>query len=124
MDLIGYYYINNFSNLDKDDRDCEANVISPPNFHMMLNFVDTIGDYYNSSEGRILFTSKKTIYNHLSRQNDHFNMILSSKICISTIVNKAEENNCEMNSHQTILIMNRMQYLKHACLYASKAVFG
>ena len=88
-----------------------TNVISPPKFRRKLTILDLIEDYYSSSEGRYLFNYRQneSLDNFLCRCIDHFNMIINNKICISTIVNKAKEKDCEMTSNQTILILNRMQ---------------
>ena len=103
-------------NSDEESTDSGPNVITPPNFRRRLTILDIIGDYYSSSEGKILFNCKQneSVYDCLSRRIDRFNMIINNKICISTIVNKAKEKDCEMSSYQTILILNRIQYLKHA----------
>ncbi len=98
--------------------DSGPNVITPPNFRRRLTILDIIGDYYSSSEGKILFNCKQneSVYDCLSRRIDHFNMIINN-VCISTIVHKAKEKDCEMSSYQTILILNQIQYLKHAYLF-------
>ena len=46
----------------------------------------------------------ESVYPCLSRRIDHFNLVLNNKTCISTIVNSAQEKDCELNSSQTILI--------------------
>ena len=111
--------LNTDLDLYSDDENSTSNIITPPNFRRRLTIVDVIGDYNTSPEGRIIFNCKKneTVYDCLSRRIDQFNLIMNNKKCISTIVNKAREAHCEINSHQTILIINRMQYLKQAYLF-------
>lgn len=90
------------------------NIITPPNFRNRLTICDIIGDYYTSSEGKILFNcpTDETVYDCLSRRIDHFELILNNKVSISSIVNKAREKDCELDSNQTILMLHRMQYLR------------
>ncbi len=85
-------------------------IMTPLNFLRRLTILDVIGDYYNSSEGMILFNcpQNESTYTFLSHCIDHFNEIINNKMCILTIVNKAKEKDCGMNSHQTILIINQM----------------
>ena len=68
---------------------------------------------------KILFKCKtnESVYDCLSRQINAFNLILNNKVCISTIVHRAKKEDCELNSQQTILIINRIQYLKYSHLF-------
>ena len=112
--------INTDINLFSDNEDDgESNVVTPPNFRRRLTIGDIIGDYFDSSEGKILFNCKQneSVYNCLSRRIDKFNSILNNKMCISEIVNKAKERDCELNCHQTILMLNRMKYLRQTYLF-------
>ena len=80
--------------------------------------VNKIWYNYHSSEGRIIFYCKQeSVYGYLSRCIDKLNSILNNKICISIIVNKVKERDCELNVHQTILVINWTQYLKQAYLF-------
>ena len=45
---------------------------------------------------------------------DHFELIANNQVSISSIVNKAKERDCELNSDQTILMLNEMQFLKNS----------
>ena len=59
----------------------------------------------------------ESVFDCLSCCIDHSNIIINNKVCISTIVKRAKEKNCKLSSYQTILILNQMQYLKHAYLF-------
>ena len=106
-------------NYYSDDSSEVPNIITPPNFRSKLTICDVIGDYYTSSEGKILFNcpTDETVYYCLSRRIDHFELILNNKVSLSSIINRAKEKDCELNSHQTILMLHRMQYLKFSYLF-------
>ena len=110
--------LNSYSD-DDESTDSSPNIITPPAFRKRLSIVDIIGDYFTSPEAKLLFKCRKneTVYDCLSRRIDVFESVINNKSDISSIVNKAMEKDCQLNSHQTILIYNRMQYLKFSYLF-------
>ncbi len=114
-------HLTSYSDDDKST-DSSPNVITPPAFRKRLSIIDIIGNYFTSSEGKILFICKndKTVYNCLSHRIDIFDSIVNKKMDISLFVNKANKKNCELTSQQTIMIYNQIQYLKYSYLIMLK----
>ena len=85
---------------------------------------DIVGDYYERDVQKKLFncSATETAYDYLSRCTDHFNINSNNKDCISMTVNRANERDCELCSHQNILLLNLMQYLKQASIKFSKKI--
>ena len=82
------------------------------------NIHDEIGNYFNCSEATNLFRpwNNKSIEDCLSRYIDLLDEILNEKINISTIINKANEENCQWNKRQYLHIYQRINYLRIAYL--------
>ena len=86
---------------------------------------DVVGDYCERDVRKKLFNcpATETAYDYLSRCTDHFNINSNNKDCISMTVNRANERDCELCSHQNIiLLLNLMQYLKQASIKCSKKI--
>ncbi len=107
---------------DDESTNLSSNVITPPAFRERLSIIDIIGNYFTSSEGKILFNCKnnETVYDCLSHHIDIFESIINNTMDISLIVNKANKKDCELTSQQTIMIHNRIQYLKYSYLIMLK----
>ena len=80
--------------------------------------IDEIGNYFNSPEALILFNCKndELVDDCLSRRIDLFDDILNQRKSIEDVVNKSSEENGKLTSSQTILILQRIQYLRMAYL--------
>ena len=58
--------------------------------------------------------ANESVEDCLSRRIDLFDEILNNKIDVSAIVNKACEDNCQLNTKQQITIIQRLLYLQMA----------
>jgi len=101
------------SNIDVEESTGE---IEQPKFKMNVNITDIIGDYFTSSEAKLLFNCRKdeSADDCLSRRIDKFDSILNNKDIIASIVNNATEENCALNESQVIIISQRAQLLRTA----------
>jgi len=74
-------------------------------------------NYFNSTEAILLFNSTDdSIEDCLSRRIDMFDEIINHKQDISLVVNKANNKNCELTTKQSIILRQRLQYLRNAYL--------
>ena len=75
-----------------------------------------IGNYFNSPEAVRLFNPKsdESVEDCLSRRIDFFDSILNNREDVSYIVNKESEDNCEVTSKQSIVMIRRILYLQNA----------
>ena len=100
----------------------DINLVTPPptNNKRLSDIQDIVGtNFFHTKEAKVLFNctrNNETVYDCLTRRVDHFNLILNNEVNISTIVNKADEKDCELNPQQTILMLHRMQYLQFTYL--------
>ncbi len=113
-DFMNKNYLNKYINL----------VTPPPTNNKRLtdiqNLVGTI--FFHTKEAKVLLNCRndKTVYNCLSRRVNHFNLILNNEVNISTIVNKADKKDCELNPQQTTLMLHHRRSQNIKC---DKTVF-
>ena len=90
-----------------------------PIFKKKVIIRDIIGDYFTSSEARLLFNCRKdeTAYDCLTRRIDKFDSILNNKDTIASIVNKATEDNCQLNESQLMIMSQRILIMRTAYLF-------
>ena len=77
---------------------------------------DQIGNYFNSLEALQLFQPKsdESVKDCSSQRINLFDGILNNREDVSYIVNKASEDNCKLNSKQSIVMIQRILHLQNA----------
>ena len=108
--------VSNASNTDLEEI-TDATV--QPIFKKKVIIRDIIGDYFTSSEARLLFNCRKdeTAYDCLTRRIDKFDSILNNKDTIASIVNKATEANGQLNESQLMIMSQRILIMRTAYLF-------
>ena len=94
-------------------------IVLPPTTKRRKAFIQNqIGDWFSSYEAISLFNVCKdeTVYDCLTRRIDLFEDVINSKQCVSSIVNRATEENCSLSLIQGFKIGQKIQYLRQAYL--------
>ena len=83
---------------------------------------DVIGNFFDDTKARQLFGCRvrESVDDCLTRRIGMFNDVLNNHSSISSIVNRAEEKDCQLDSEDVVKIIQKVHYLKRAYQHVLK----